>query len=66
MPVHKKAEKSHQNAKPIKETSCSNVIVTAQQQPQPQQQKTITVVGLRLSNSWEYHHPPTSTPLKTT
>ena len=35
-------------------------IVTSQQQPQPQQQTTITVVGLRQSNRWEYHthHPP--------
>ena len=35
------------------------IVVTAQQQPQPQQQKTITVVGLRQSNRWEYHPPPT-------
>ena len=27
----------------------------------PNNKTTITVVGLRLSNLWEYHDPPTST-----
>ena len=35
-------------------------IVTAQQQPQPNNKTTITVVRLRQSNCWEYHHPPTT------
>ena len=41
-------------------------IVTAQQQQQPKNKITKTVLGLRLSNRWEY--PPTTHPhkLKTT
>ena len=36
-------------------------IVTAQQQPQPNNKTTITVVELRQSNRWEYHHVPPQT-----
>ena len=27
----------------------------------PKNKTTITVVGLKQSNRWEYHHPPTTT-----